>query len=57
LLPPFDPTSQEAKTIGQTLQQAATNDLITAYLGAAQNEAGVSINETLWRQISGNQTQ
>lgn len=57
LLPAFDAGSAEAKAITDRMKNAAANDLLTAYLGALQKNAGVSINETLWRQIAGNQTQ
>jgi peptidyl-prolyl cis-trans isomerase D len=57
LLPPFDATSEEAKTIAGQLDQAMGGDVLASYLGALQTKAGVSINEELWRQISGTQTQ
>jgi len=57
LMPPFDDASEEAKTIASTIQEGASNDLLSSYLGALQAQAGVSINETLWRQISGTQPQ
>ena len=57
LLPAFDAASTDAKAIADRIKGAAANDLLSAYLGALQKNAGVSINETLWRQIAGNQTQ
>jgi len=57
LLPPFDGSSEEAKTIASTIQEGSGNDLLSSYLGALQGQAGIAINETLWRQISGTQTQ
>jgi peptidyl-prolyl cis-trans isomerase D len=57
LLPPFDAASADAKSINDQLKGAAANDVMFAYLGALQKETGVTINETLWRQISGTQTQ
>ena len=57
LLPPFDGTSEEAKTIAGTIQEGSGNDLLASYIGALQAQAGIAINETLWRQISGTQTQ
>jgi peptidyl-prolyl cis-trans isomerase D len=57
LLPAFDPASTEARKITDELNRAAGNDLLYAYLGALQKDAGVSVNETLWRQISGIATQ
>lgn len=57
LLAPFDANSAESKAIGEKLQTASANDLLTAYLGELQKTAGVKVNETLWRQISGTATQ
>ena len=54
---PFDAASADAKSINDQLKGAAANDVMFAYLGALQKETGVTINETLWRQISGTQTQ
>jgi len=53
LLPAFDPASAEAKTIREQIKEAEGRDLLFAYLGELQKEAGVTINETLWRQITG----
>jgi len=53
LLAPFDPASAEAKTIREQIKDAEGRDVLFAYLGELQKEAGVTINETLWRQISG----
>ncbi len=57
LLPPFDGGSEEAKAIASTLQEGSSNDLLSSYLSALQAQAGVTLNEPLWRQISGTQTQ
>lgn len=57
LLPPFEVKSEEAKTIAGTIKDGSANDLLSSYLGALQAQAGVAINEKLWRQISGTQTQ
>jgi peptidyl-prolyl cis-trans isomerase D len=57
LLPPFEVKSEEAKTIAGTLKDGFANDLLSSYVGALQAQAGVIINESLWRQISGTQTQ
>ena len=53
LLPPFNAASADAKKISDSLKQSASNDLITAYLAAVQKEAGVSTNDSVWRQIAG----
>jgi peptidyl-prolyl cis-trans isomerase D len=57
LPPPFDGKSEEAKTIAGAIRDGSANDLLSSYLGHLQGQAGVAINETLWRQISGTQTQ
>jgi peptidyl-prolyl cis-trans isomerase D len=50
---PFDPKSAEAQEIRKSLSEAASNDLLGIYLVALQNELGVTVNDTLWRQITG----
>jgi peptidyl-prolyl cis-trans isomerase D len=50
---PFDPKSAEAQEIRKSLSEAAANDLLGTYLVALQGELGVTVNETLWRQITG----
>ena len=57
MLAAFDPKSAEVKTIADQVKAQAANDLLTAYLAAVQADAGVSINETVWRSVSGQQTQ
>lgn len=57
LLPPFDGASEEAKTIASSIEEGTGNDVLSSYLAALQGQAGITINETLWRQISGTQTQ
>ena len=57
LLQAFDAASPEAKAIGDELKGQAGSEVLSGYLAALQNEVGVTINETLWRQISGAQTQ
>jgi peptidyl-prolyl cis-trans isomerase D len=56
LLPAFDLNSPDAKSIAQRLEPQVSNDLLDAYLAALKDQAGVRINETLWQQISGPQT-
>ena len=56
LLPAFDVNSPDAKSIAQRLEPQVSNNLLDAYLAALKDQAGVSINETLWQQISGPQT-
>ncbi|WP_161957241.1 peptidylprolyl isomerase [Aestuariivirga litoralis] len=56
LLPPFDAASPDAKSIAQKLKPEVADAMLTAYLTALQNEVGVRINEGLWQQVSGQQT-
>lgn len=53
LLPSFDPKAPENAKMADALKQAIGGDLAGAYLAALQKDAGVTVNETLWRQISG----
>ena len=53
LLPPFDPKSEEAKQIAGQANQGLGSDGMAAYLAQLQRQAGVTINEELWRQIAG----
>ncbi len=57
LLQAFDPASADSKAIADQMKTQSANDLQSAYLAALQKDAGVTINEALWRQISGTQTQ
>jgi peptidyl-prolyl cis-trans isomerase D len=57
LLPPFDPAAAETKAISNDLTQVVSADLLQSFLTAVQKDVGTSLNETLWRQISGTQTQ
>ncbi len=57
LMQAFDAASAEAKAIADEIKSQAGNEVLSGYLVALQNEAGVVINENLWRQISGTQTQ
>jgi len=56
LLPAFDPESPEAKAIADRLKPQLSDTMLQAYLAAVQDEAGVKINETLWRNVTGQQT-
>lgn len=53
LLPPFDATSAEAKSISERLKGQVADNMLTAYLAALETEAGVEVNDTVWRNISG----
>ena len=53
LAEPFDSKSSAAKELTQSVKDAASKDLLTTYLTAIQGQIGVSINNTLWQQVSG----
>jgi peptidyl-prolyl cis-trans isomerase D len=50
---PFDSNSSSAKELAQGVKDAASKDILTAYLTALQAQIGVSINNALWQQVSG----
>lgn len=50
---PFNGNSAQAKELAQSVADAASKDLLTAYLTALQGQIGVSINDALWQQVSG----
>lgn len=56
LLPAFDPASPDAKSIAERLKPQLADVMLTAYLNALQDKVGVTINDGLWRQVSGQQT-
>jgi hypothetical protein len=56
LLPAFDPASAEAKTLAEQMKTQVADNVLTAYLTSLEKQAGVTVNETLWRNISGQQT-
>ncbi|MFO1130524.1 MAG: SurA N-terminal domain-containing protein [Hyphomicrobiales bacterium] len=56
LLPGFDPSSPDAKSIAEKLKPQVADAMLMAYLNALQNKVGVSVNEGLWQKVSGQQT-
>jgi peptidyl-prolyl cis-trans isomerase D len=56
MLPPFVAGSAEAKATGDKIKDQLADDMLSAYLAALEQEAGVSINQTAWRNISGQQS-
>ena len=56
LLPAFDAASPDVKKISERLNPQLSENVLTSYLAQLQAEAGVKVNETLWRNISGQQT-
>ncbi len=57
MLPPYDGNSAEAKSITEDARTGTASDVLSLYLANLQDRLGVTVNETLWRQISGAQTQ
>jgi hypothetical protein len=53
LTAPFDLASAEATQIRDQLSRSAGDDALGSYLVALQNQLGFTVNETLWRQITG----
>ena len=56
LLPAFDVNSPDAKSIAKQLEAQVSGVMLDAYLAALQDQAGVTINDSLWQKISGPQT-
>jgi peptidyl-prolyl cis-trans isomerase D len=56
MLPAFVAASAEAKQISDRLKGQLADNVLTAYLEALEQQAGVSVNEATWRNISGQQT-
>ena len=53
LIPPFDPSSEEAKAISKTLADGVSTNLAGSYVADVQDELGVSVDENMWRQVTG----
>jgi peptidyl-prolyl cis-trans isomerase D len=53
LLPKFDPKAAGADTARKTLGEGGAADLFEAYQTALQTNLGVTVDETLWREIAG----
>lgn len=56
LLPAFDPASPDAKSLAEKLKPQVASSVLDAYLAALQDQAGVTINDKLWRSVSGQVT-
>ena len=50
---PFDIKAPTSKELVKTIAAAQSKDILTTYLKALQGQIGVSINNTLWQQVSG----
>jgi peptidyl-prolyl cis-trans isomerase D len=57
LAPPFDSNSAEAAGLGRSLAQAAGADLLGSYLSSLQTQVDITVNENLWRNITGSPQQ
>ncbi len=53
MIPPFDPGTEEAKSLRKVLDDGLGNDLFGAYLREVQSAIGVKVNQELWRRVSG----
>lgn len=56
LLPAFDPASAEAKDLSDKVKAQVADNVLSAYLTSLENQAGTTVNDALWRNISGQQT-
>jgi peptidyl-prolyl cis-trans isomerase D len=50
---PFDSAAPASKELAKTLAAAQSKDILSTYLKSLQNQVGVTINDTLWQQVSG----
>ena len=50
---PFDSASPASKELTKTLAAAQSKDILATYLKSLQGQIGVTINDTLWQQVSG----
>ena len=53
LLPAFNAASADTRKLGDEAVGGLSEDLLVSYLGALRNQVGVTINETLWRNVTG----
>lgn len=54
LLPAFNAASADAKKLSDEAAGGLSEDLLIGFMGALRDQAGVEINETLWRNVTGN---
>jgi peptidyl-prolyl cis-trans isomerase D len=50
---PFDISSPTSKELVKKLAAAESKDILSTYLKSLQGQIGVTINDTLWQQVSG----
>jgi peptidyl-prolyl cis-trans isomerase D len=53
LAPPFDPNSEEARSIASALQAGLGDDVTVQFTSALQSSLNVEVNEALWNQLAG----
>jgi peptidyl-prolyl cis-trans isomerase D len=53
LAPKFDPKEPGVATLRKSIADSATADIFDTYQSALQSNLGFTVNETLWRQITG----
>jgi peptidyl-prolyl cis-trans isomerase D len=53
LLPPFDPSSAQAKSITKSVGQSAGAEMLAEYVSELQKDIGVSVDESLWSKVTG----
>jgi peptidyl-prolyl cis-trans isomerase D len=51
--PPFDSNSKEAQAARDALKTGIANDMLALYVADLQSRFGVTINNTLWQQVTG----
>jgi peptidyl-prolyl cis-trans isomerase D len=51
IVPKFDPQSEQAKQLQNSLNAAYDNDIYSAYVASIENEVGVTINQAGLRQV------
>ena len=52
-VPTYDPSSEESKALAGFLKQGLSEDLIQQFLVSMRTKAGVSINQAVWRILTG----
>jgi peptidyl-prolyl cis-trans isomerase D len=51
VVPTFDPASEEAKRIAETLDRGLSEDLYAEYIAYLENTIGVTINQSALNQV------
>jgi peptidyl-prolyl cis-trans isomerase D len=53
MVPPLDPNSRTAVSLENTLGRSLADDILAQYIVQVQNEIGVTVNDTVLRQVIG----